>query len=439
MPHIRAGLPLRAPTHNIEEQHTAEAIHGQTGECVTEQVRPPTQTAPAAEAPSPGSGWMMGRLFGVPVYVTPSWGVVALLITVMFAPNVGYSIPEIGAGKYAVSFAYAVLLYVSVLIHELGHALTAMRLGLPVRRITLQLLGGVTEMNGQAPTPRREFSIAVAGPILSLSLGVGAWIAIHALGGNPGGLTGPSAASDPTDSVSMRIALELLDALMYANIIVGLFNLLPGLPLDGGIMLRSALWAITGKTKTATVAAGWVGRVLAVIVFFIPISIDAYRGQEIRTLTVVWGALLGGFIWIGATAAIRGAHIRDLLPRLQARTLTRRAIAVGSDLPLAEAVRQATAAGAYGLVVVDSAGHPIGLVNEASVKATPEERRPWVSVSTVARTLEPGLVLNAALTGEELIRTLEATAGTEYLVVESDGAIYGILAAVDVQKALAGN
>lgn len=383
---------------------------------------------------------MMGRIFGVPVYVTPSWAVVALLITVMFAPNVGYSIPEIGSGKYAVSATYAILLYVSVLIHELGHAVTAMRLGLPVRRITLQLLGGVTEMKGQAPTPRREFSIAVAGPALSLLLGVGAWAAIHALGGDPGGITGPSAASNPADSVSMRITLELLDALMYANIIVGLFNLLPGLPLDGGIMLRSTLWAITGKTKTATVAAGWVGRGLAIVVFFIPIAIDASRGDgEIRPLTMVWGALLGGFIWIGATAAIRGAHIRDLLPRLQARTLTRRSIPVSSDLPLAEAVRQASAVGAYGLVVVDSAGRPIGLVNEASVAAVPVERRPWVNVSSVSRTLEPGLVVNAGLTGEELIRTLEATAATEYLVVEDDGAIYGILSATDVHKALAGS
>ncbi|MGQ0844362.1 MAG: M50 family metallopeptidase [Sporichthyaceae bacterium] len=404
---------------------------------MTEQVRPQAPAAPEAP-PRAGSGWMMGRLFGVPVYVAPSWAVVALLITVMFAEPVERSIPEIGGGKYAVSFAYAVLLYLSVLIHELGHARTAIHLGLPVRRITLQLLGGVTEMDGQAPTPRREFSIAAAGPALSLLLGLAAWVAIRALGADPGGITGPSAASNPADSVSMRITLELLDALLFANVVVGLFNLLPGLPLDGGIMLRSAIWGITGRNAAATVAAGWIGRGLAVVVFFVPIALDASTGGQIRPISVVWGALLGGFIWIGATASIRGAHIRELLPRLQARTLTRRAIAVASDVPLAEAVRQAGAAGAYGLVVVDAGGRPIGLVNEAAVQATPEDRRPWVSVSTVSRTLEPTLVLNANLTGEKLIRTLEATAGTEYLVVEDDGAIYGILSATDVQRALAG-
>src|SRR5919197_5106455 len=115
-------------------------------------------------------GWLMGRIFGVPVYVAPSWLIVAAAITYMFAPNVSAQIPQLGAGRYAVSLAYAVLLYLSVLVHELGHAVTAMRLGVPVRRITLQLLGGVTEMGGQARSPGREFLVAAAGPVLSLLL-----------------------------------------------------------------------------------------------------------------------------------------------------------------------------------------------------------------------------------------------------------------------------
>jgi Zn-dependent protease/CBS domain-containing protein len=396
---------------------------------VTDTARPS-----AEDAPRRGSGWLMGRVLGVPVYVTPSWAVVALLITVMFAPNVRYDIPEIGGGRFAVSFAYAVLLYASVLVHELGHALTAMRLGMPVRRITLQLLGGVTEMGGQARSPRREFAIAAAGPALSIALGIGAWAAIHALGGDPGGLTGGSAASDPNDSVHLRIALELLDALMYANIVVGIFNLLPGLPLDGGVMLRSTLWAFTGRAYTATMAAGWVGRGLAVVVFFVPLFIDSWGDRKAQPFSVVWGALLAGFIWVGATAAMRGAQLREKLPALAVRGLTRRAIPVDSDLPLGEALRRAAEAGAYGLVVVDSSGRPVGLVNEASVSATPENRRPWVAVATLSRRLEPGLVLEAGLTGEDLLRRLDAFPATEYLVVESDGSIFGMLSAADVRR-----
>ena len=107
-----------------------------------------------------------------------------------------------------------------------------------------------------------------------------------------------------------------------------------------------------------------------------------------------------------------------------------------SDLPLGEALRRAAEAGAYGLVVVDSSGRPVGLVNEASVSATPESRRPWVAVATLSRRLEPGLVLDAELGGEELLRRLDAFPATEYLVVEPDGAIYGVLTAADVRRAV---
>ncbi|GAA0622798.1 hypothetical protein GCM10009547_27220 [Sporichthya brevicatena] len=388
------------------------------------------------QVPDRPSGWLVGRIRGVPVYVAPSWAIIALLITLMFAPTVGYHIPEIEGGKYGVSFTYAVLLYASVLIHELGHAFTAMRFGVPVTRITLQLLGGVTEMSRESNSPKREFAIAGAGPALSLVLGVLAWGAIQALGGDPGGLSGATAASNPDDSVRMRIVLELLDALMYANIAVGLFNLLPGLPLDGGIMLRSALWGASGHANRATISAGHIGRVLAVVVFFIPIGLDVVAGRDPDVISVVWGGLLGGFIWFGATASLRGAQIREKLPSIGARTLARRALPVETGLPLAEALRRAGAFGATGLVVVDGTGRPVGLVNEAAVAATPEQRRPWVAVETLARRLEPGLRVSADLTGESLIRYLDATPATEYLVVEADGSVVGVLATADVRRAV---
>jgi Zn-dependent protease len=298
------------------------------------------------------------------------------------------------------------------------------------------MLGGVTEMGAQARSPRREFAIAAAGPALSLLLGAGAWISIHLLGASPGWLTGPSAAANPDDSVQLRIALELLDALMLSNVLVGIFNLLPGLPLDGGVMLRSALWAATGRTSTATTVAGWVGRGIAVVVFVMPLLIASAAHRQAQPFSVVFSALLGGFIWINATSAMRGAALRELLPALSVRSLTRRAIGVTGELPLAEALRQAGAVGAYGLVVVDSTGRPIGLVNEAAVSATPQERRPWVSVSTLSRRLEPELVLGAGLGGEDLLRRMEACPATEYLVVEDNGDIFGVLAAQDVRRAV---
>jgi Zn-dependent protease len=380
------------------------------------------------------AGWLMGRLFGVPVHVAPSWLIVAAAITIMFGPDVERQIPQLGAASYLVSFAYAVLLYLSVLVHELGHALVAMRLGVPVRRITLQLLGGVTEMGGQARTAGREFLVAAAGPVLSLGLGVLALLGVRALGGDVGDVfDGP--AGGP--GLSVGIAVVLLDALMFANFVVGVFNLLPGLPLDGGVLLRSAVWKLTGRPYTATVVAAWVGRVLALLLVALPVLLQLLTGEPPGLIFWFWCALLAGFIWFGATAAMHGAMVRERLPRLRARILTRRAIPVLGDVPLSEALRRADESGARGLVVVDAEGRPVGLVNEASVTATPAQRRPWVQVATLARRLEPGLVLSADLVGEELVHAMRATPATEYLVVDTEGAIFGVLAAADVERAFA--
>jgi Zn-dependent protease len=385
----------------------------------------------------PGAGWLMGRLFGVPVFVAPSWLIVAAAITFMFGPDVAQTIPELGAGSYAVSFAYAVLLYLSVLIHELGHALVALRLGVPVRRITLQLLGGVTEMGGQARTPGREFLVAVAGPVLSLLLGAAALLALIGFGGSPADVFVAGGPSGPEGSAGVRVAVVLLGALTFANFVVGVFNLLPGLPLDGGVLLRSALWKLTGRPYTATIAAAWIGRGLAVLVFLAPFLLQLLTGDQPGLITLFWAVLLGGFIWLGATAAMRGAMVRERLPRLRARLLTRRAIPVTGDVPLAEALRQAGESGARGLVVVDHDGRPVGLVNEASVSATPMQRRPWVQVAALARRIEPGLVISAELVGEDLVQAMRATPATEYLVVDSEGAVFGVLAAADVERAFA--
>jgi hypothetical protein len=175
---------------------------------------------------------------------------------------------------------------------------------------------------------------------------------------------------------------------------------------------------------------------VAVVVFFLPLLIASAGGHAAQPFSVIWGALLAGFIWIGATSAMRGAALRELLPRLSVRALTRRAIGVTGEVPLAEALRQAGAAGAYGLVVIDSTGRPVGLVNEAAVSATPEPRRPWVSVAALSRRLEPDLVLGVGLGGEDLLRRMEAFPASEYLVVEDNGDIFGVLAAQDVRRAV---
>ncbi|WUJ81760.1 site-2 protease family protein [Streptomyces sp. NBC_00377] len=382
---------------------------------------PPPQRPPE----QPRGGLLMGRPFGVPVYVAPSWFLVAALITWVFGNQLDRVLPELGALRYLVSLFFAVAFYASVLIHELAHTIAALRFKLPVRRIQLQFFGGVSEIEKEAETPGREFWLAFVGPLLSLVLAGVFYLAMQPVerGTVPG---------------------VLLAGLMISNLIVAIFNLLPGLPLDGGRMLRAVVWKITGRPMSGTVAAAWVGRALAVSVLIgLPLLTQSGAlgsGAEdsvgMDTVTdALLAAILAAIIWTGAGNSLRMARLREHLPELRARTLTRRAVPVETHTPLSEALRRANDAGARALVVVDANGEPLSLVREAAIVGVPEHRRPWVAVSGLAQDLSEGMRVSAELAGEDLLDVLRATPATEYLVVEETGEIFGVLSAADVERA----
>lgn len=373
----------------------------------------------------PGGGLLMGRPFGVPVYVSPSWFLVAALITWVFGDQLDRILPDLGPVRYLVSLFFAVAFYASVLVHELAHTVAALRYKLPVRRIQLQFFGGVSEIEKESETPGREFVLAFVGPLLSLLLAAGFYLGMKAV--------------DPA-----TVPGVLLAGLMISNLLVAAFNLLPGLPLDGGRMLRAVIWGITGKPMAGTIAAAWIGRALAVAVLLgLPLLTHTgtlgNRPADIGGIDTVMDALLAAIlaaiIWTGAGNSLRLARLREHLPALHARALTRRAIPVPSATPLSEALRRATEAGARALVVVDGHGDPTAIVRESAIASVPEHRRPWVAVSGLAQDLTDGMKVSADLTGEALLERLRTTPATEYLVLEPTGEIYGVLSTADVEKA----
>ena len=233
------------------------------------------------------------------------------------------------------------------------------------------------------------------------------------------------------------IAGTLVSQLRWANLVVGVFNLLPGLPLDGGRMLRAAIWKVTGRPGTSTIAAAWAGRVLAVALFVVPFATGRVTGTG-DLVTVVWLAVIAAFMWTGAGQAIKATRFRERLPALQARRLARKAVSVAADTPLAEAIRRADENQARAVVVVDHEDKPIAILNEGAVMATPPQRRPWIEAGALARTLEPSMVLPADLSGMALLDAIRRAPATEYLLVEPSGQVYGVLAARDVDHAFAG-
>ncbi len=371
------------------------------------QANPPT--------PRPAGTFKIGTIAGSDVLVTSSWFVVAALIAVVVAPRAEAVHPGLGFWKYVAGLAFAIMLYLSVLLHEASHAYMARHYGFPVSSITLHFLGGVTAIEAEAKKPRQEFWIAVVGPLTSLALGAAAlalWFVV------PGGLL-----------------LMVVQGLAFGNLLVGALNLVPGLPLDGGRVLKAAVWQLTGSMHRGTVVAAWGGRVTAFAVLLWPVAQEQIFGIEPDLFDFLLAFVIGFFLWNGATASLQAAKVRRRLPHLVARNLARRTLAVPEDLPLAEAVRRAREAQAGAIVTVTGSGRPVGVVNEAALLATPEDRRPWLAVSTVARGVDEGLSLPVSITGEELVRAITRSPATEYLLVEEDGSIYGVLTTTDVDLA----
>ncbi|MHB2023002.1 MAG: site-2 protease family protein [Mycobacteriales bacterium] len=372
-----------------------------------------------ARRPAPWltTGVTIGRIFGIPIVIAPSWFLFAVLLMIESGPQTHSVFPVVpGAVGYGVGAALLLILYGSVLLHELTHSLVARSLGLPVRRIVLQLLGGVSEITGEPVGPAEEYLVAVAGPMTSLLLAGVGWAVV---------------AATPAHGTEAAIAWGFA----WINTVVAVFNLLPGLPLDGGRVLRSVIWWITKDKSVGTRGSAYAGRALALIVLLVALRYTFVKGAA-GQFYFFWLLLIAFFMWASAGQSLAQGRLAAALPRISARALARRTLAVTADLPLAEAVRRAHETGARALIIVDSRGLPDGIVSEAEVASIPQERRPWVSTGTVSHRIEDGMRIRADLAGEELLSAMQQRPASEYLLVEAGGAIAGVLAQVDVLAAM---
>jgi CBS domain-containing protein len=231
---------------------------------------------------------------------------------------------------------------------------------------------------------------------------------------------------------------RMVENVAITNGLIAAFNLLPGLPLDGGRVLRAILWRLGGDLGRATVAAAWAGRVVAVVVVpfvFAVVLPWAGYGADYAT-NLIYSAVVGGYIYALATFALKRSQAMSRLPRVSVVGLARPALRVPADMPVAEAVRRAHEANARGLVVVDAADRIEAVVSEAAVTATPEQRRPWITVGSLAKRIEPGLVLDVHLRGEQLLDAMRAHPAAEYVTRDPATGEVRVLVSDDVAKAL---
>lgn len=382
---------------------------------------PVTSPAPSRPAAPRSKGWVVGRVAGAPVVVTPSWFVAAVVLTVLFAPTVRAYAPWLGPRIYLVAFAFVLLLFVSVFLHEVAHALMARARGQEVTELAVTIWGGHTAFSDVNRRPLDAFLVAVVGPLTNLALAVGFWVAFQL---------------QPV----LTVPTLLLYAGAFSNAFVGLFNLLPGLPLDGGQMLEAAVWRITGSRTRGTVAAGWVGRVVAVAVVAWALLWPLLQGTRPSLVTVAWSALIGAFLWSGAGAAISAGRRREVVEGLSLAALAHRAVPVAHDATVAAAAVASQGAAGAVVVLVLPTGEPVAVVDPAAAGAVPADRAALTPVGAVAVPLARGAVVRADLHGQPLLDAVAAAGrhGNQVVVVDPTGRVVGLLEVSAVVAALRG-
>jgi Zn-dependent protease len=362
-------------------------------------------------------GWEVGRLVGVPVVLARSWFIIAAVITLMFGPVVASRSPGLGTGAYLVAFAYSVLLLFSVLVHELGHAVVSRLTGSPASRIVLNLWGGHTQFEAEAQSPGRSFVVAAVGPLANAVIAVVAWYALPL-------------------TTSGGVPELLLAALAVTNALVAGFNLVPGLPLDGGRMLEALIWKVTGDRNAGMTVAGWAGRLFAAGLVVWVLGRPLLAGRQPDLFTVVWAAMIGALLWQGAGQAIRGAQVRRRLGATTVASLMAPAISVPHEASVLEAVHARDTSGVREVVLVAADGRPTGVLDGPSADAVPDDRRAVVPAASAARALPEGAVVDVRLSGSELIEALANLSGQEWVALDPWGRVVGVLRSAVVVAAV---
>lgn len=362
----------------------------------------------------PSPGLLLFRFAGVPVLLSPSWWIGSAAVVVLYAPMVERFLPDAGAlTAVLLAGAFAVLLGASVLAHELGHCVVALRLGLPVRRLRLFLLGGLAEVVRNPRKPGQEGLIAAAGPAVSVVLAL---------------LFAALAVVVPADGALWLLIAECA----VANLAVAVFNLLPGLPLDGGRLLRAGVWAVSGRRSVGTRAAvvgGWLVAGLLVMWALIGLAQDSPD----RWLRLGVCAITAWFVVAGASGELAADRRQGWPEGLLLTDVIRPVLQLPAESPVAAAV---TAAAGRGVVLVRADGVAAGLLDLAAAERL-AQTAPNLPAERAAEPIRPETVLLSTETGDEVFDRVAETAAWQFLVVDADGRPAGVLHRDDLSAAIA--
>ena len=350
----------------------------------------------------------VGNLFGIPFYINPSWFLVLALVTWNNGSWLSYQFPQLGAIAWLLGLMMALLLFASVLAHELGHSWVAIRQGTEVKSITLFIFGGLASLGEESKTPGEAFRVAIAGPMVSFFL----FGLLNAIG-YFSGITGPLAA--------------VIALLTYVNLALGAFNLIPGLPLDGGNVLKAIVWKITGKPYQGLAFASRVGQVFG----WVAVGLGLASVLGLSQIGSVWTLLVGFFLLQNAGQSAQAASVQRLMSGLTAAD----AIIPNSPMVSAESsLREFANAHIIGnavtwkkYLVTDAGGKLTGEILVDDIKTVPTNDWWDVSVQSLTRSPDDVKTITSDTPLLEVINLLNETVLALAVVKKEDGALMGLL------------
>jgi Zn-dependent protease/CBS domain-containing protein len=353
----------------------------------------------------------LGRILGIPIGLDYSWFLIFVLLTWTMA--VGYYPAEFKswptAQYWVMGAVTAIMLFASVLLHELGHSVVAMHYKIPVRSITLFIFGGISQMGTEPISATAQFWISIAGPAVSFIL---------------------AALFSLMHSLFSGIAplLALFKYLVYINIALGLFNLIPGFPLDGGGVFRAIVWRITHNMRRAALIAANVGRFIAYIFIFLGVW-QIFAGNFVNGL---WIAFIGWFLESAAKGQVQQLALRDMLAGHKvSEAMNGQYTAIPADTTLQRLVDDHILGSGHRSFVVKRSNKAVGLLTLHHVKEVPRSEWP---TTTIAQAMIPIERTERVQQDAELWTALEEMDrdGVNQLPVMVDGQIQGMLSREDV-------
>jgi Zn-dependent protease/predicted transcriptional regulator len=362
----------------------------------------------------------LGRLFGIDVGLHYSWFLIALLIVMSLSAQFQQAHSEWGAGViWTTSLMTAILFFATLLAHELSHALVARRHGLTTRAITLFALGGVAQIEKEPEDPRTEFWVGIVGPFSSAVIGVLSLALAWGLGWRFG--------SKPETPL-----IAMFEWLGYINLTLAAFNMIPGFPLDGGRILRAAIWGVTHNGVRATELAARTGQFVALC--FIALGIfQFFAGAGFGGL---WIAFIGWFLMQAAGSSYSSVKLSEILKDVKVSdVMTRDCVAVDGHLNVKTFVDEYLLRSGRRCFVVEQDGKIMGLVTPHEIKEIEQQRWPFTTLDDVMRPLDQVHTVSPSTPVMDALQTM-GTDGVNQLPVVSDNHLDGIISRATILQFL---